>query len=133
MNNEKGISLIESLLAIVTVSLIVFLMANIPNALGLITKSKHASLAREIAIKQIEDERAINYANLVNDSSPINDARIGLLPSGSGTITITDCNPTICTNGEHIKQITVAVNWKDNNRTQNLTLNTMIGEGGINQ
>lgn len=133
MNNEKGVSLVESLLVVVAVSAIVFLLANIPNALGLITKSRHESLAREIAVKQIEDKRAINYINLVNDTSVIVDSRISLLPSGNGTVTIADCSPTICTNGEHIKQVSIVIFWKDNNKDQTLTVETMIGEGGINQ
>lgn len=131
--SELGVSLIESLLVIVIVASMVFLMANIPNAMNLVNKSKHLSLAREIAAKQIEDKRNISYANLVNDSSTISDSRINLLPGGSGLVVVADCNSQICTNGEHIKQVTVTVNWKDNSKAQIITLNTMIGEGGLNQ
>lgn len=130
---EKGFSLVESLLVVAVIGSVVFLMANIPNALVLITKSKHVSLAREIAVKQIEDKRTINYNNLVNDNSPISDSRLNLLPQGSGTIVVGDCDPAICINGEHVKQVTVTVRWQDNNKPQVVTLQTMIGEGGINQ
>lgn len=130
---EKGVSLIESLLVVVVIGSVVFLIANIPNALMLIGKSRHVSLAREIAVKQIEDKRTINYVNLVNDDSPILDTRLGLLPQGSGTVVVGDCPPAICTNGEHVKQVTVTVTWQDNNKSQVITLKTMIGEGGINQ
>lgn len=133
MGNEKGVSLIESLLVVVVIGSIVFLMANIPNALTLINKSKHVSLAREIAVKQIEDKRTINYTNLVNNSSPIADNRLSLLPQGFGTVEVTDCDPTVCTNDEHIKQISVTINWQDNNKLQAISIQTMIGEGGINQ
>ncbi len=125
--------MIESLLVVVILGSIVFLISSLPNSFMLVGKSKNVSLAREIAIKQIEDKRTINYSNLVNDSSGISDSRLGLLPNGSGTVTVEDCNPVVCTNGEHIKQVTVIVNWKDNNKPQNVTLKTMIGEGGINQ
>lgn len=133
MEKESGVSLIESLLVVVVVGVLVFLLASIPNSLMLITKSKHASLAREIALKQIEDQRTINYSNLVNDSSPISDSRLATLPQSSGTVTVEDCDPAICTSGEHIKQITVSVGWLDNSKMQTLMLKTMIGEGGINQ
>lgn len=133
MEKESGFSLIESLLVVVVIGLIVILVASIPNSLMLITQSKHMSLAREIAAKQIEDKRIINYVNLVNDNSPVSDPRLTALPQGNGMVTVEDCNPAICTNGEHIKQITVSLNWLDNSKTQNLTLKTMIGEGGINQ
>lgn len=133
MKEEKGFSLIESLLVVVIIGSVVLLIANIPNALMLIAKSRHVSLAREIAVKQIEDKRTINYVNLVNDNSPITDTRLNLLPEGSGTVEVGDCDPSICTNGEDIKQVTVTVSWRDNNKTQTITLKTMIGEGGINQ
>lgn len=133
MENEKGFSLIESLLVVAILGSVVFLFANFPNALILVTKSKHTSLAREVATKQIEDKRTINYVNLVNGLLPINDSRLGSLTQGSGTVEVSDCDPSICTNGEQIKQVKVTVIWMDNNKPQNITVQTMIGEGGINQ
>ena len=141
-SNERGFSLIESLLVVVIIGSIVFLIANIPNAIMLITKSRHISLAREIAIKQIEDKRMINYSNLALGSSAISDNRLSALPQGSGTVVVgvknennewINCDTSICTNGENIKQVTIEVNWIDNNKPQSVSLKTMIGEGGINQ
>lgn len=133
MIDERGVSLIESLLAVVVIGSVVFLISSIPNALMLIGKSRHLSLAREIAVKQIEDKRTINFANLVNDNSSVVDSRLSLLNQGSGTVEVSDCDPTVCTNGEHIKVVTVTVNWQDNQKPQTVILKTMIGEGGINQ
>lgn len=126
MKNQKGVSLVESLLVVVVMAAIVFLMANLPNAMNLVSKAKHLSMAREIVAKQIEDKRSISYANLVNDSSAISDSRISLLPSGNGTIAVADYE-------ESIKQITVTVSWKDNNKNQIVVLKTLIGKGGLNQ
>ena len=135
--NEKGISLAETLLIILSIGFIVILLASLPNSMGLISKSRHVSLAREIASKQIEDKRSVSYANLVKDTvqiTPSVDSRISLLPSGAGTIVVDDCNiQNICTNGEHIKQVNVTVTWKENLKNQSITLKTLIGEGGLNQ
>lgn len=136
MMKEQGLALVESLLVIVVSAAIVFLLANLPNAMNLINKSKHLSLAREIVAKQIEDKRVTNYLNLVNDTTIITssvDSRISALPNGSGTVLVEECPSSICTNGEHVKQVTVTINWKDNNKLQEVTLKTLIGEGGINQ
>lgn len=130
---KQGFSLIEILLIVVLVGIIVILLANLPNTMLLVNKSNHLSLAQEIATKQVEDERGINYANLVNGSTSINDSRISQLPFGAGTALVEDCPTQICTNGEHVKQITVTLTWKDNQKTQNISLKTFIGEGGINQ
>ncbi|TSC87431.1 MAG: Uncharacterized protein G01um10147_608 [Microgenomates group bacterium Gr01-1014_7] len=130
---ERGVSLIESLMVIVAVAVIIFLIANIPNAISLMTKSNHLSLAREIALKQLEDKRTTSYINLVNGTTAIADSRFGLLPQGAGTVIVSDCDPLVCTNGEQVKKITVAVSWKDNNKTQDFKIDTFIGEGGLNQ
>ncbi len=133
MKKESGVSLIESLLVVAVTGSLVFLLAAIPNAMMLLTKSRHLSLAREIAVKQLEDKRTISYSNLVNDSSPVNDTRLSLLPEGNGTVIVEDCSFSICTNEEQAKQITVNVSWKENSKAQNITLKTIIGAGGINQ
>ena len=132
-SRNKGVTLIESLLVVVVVGGIVLLLANLPNAIGLIGRSRHLSLAREIIAKQVEDKRATSYINLVNDISPIVDPRIALLPSGSGQVKVEDCDPLICTNSENIKQIIVTVNWVENSKLQSISLKTLIGEGGLNQ
>lgn len=133
INSARGISLIETLLAVAVVGTAVFLIANLPNAMGLVNKSRHLSLAREIAAKEIEDKRNISYINLVPDTTAIIDSRISLLPSGNGQVIVTDCDPLICTNDEYIKQVTVTVQWKEGSKDQQVSLKTFIGEGGINQ
>lgn len=134
LNSDKGVSLIELVVVIATVSSIVFLMANIPNSLGLITKSKNLSLAREIGTKQLEDIRVTNYLNLVlDDPVPISDQRLTLLPQGKGSVLIKACPLEICTNGESLKQVSVTVEWQENNKNQKITLKTLLGEGGLGQ
>lgn len=137
MSNQRGVSLIEALLVMVVLFGIVLLMENFPNAINLINKSKHLSIAREIATKQIEDKRATNYLNLVAPSltniTQSVDLRISLLPSGSGIVEINVCDPLICTTAEEIKHIRVTINWKENDKNQTIRLDTLIGSGGLNQ
>lgn len=130
---NKGVSLIETLLVVVTLSAVTFLIANIPNAFNLINKSKHLSTAREIAAKVIEDKRSLSFANLVNDNSAILDLRINLLPQGSGTVVVEDCSQQICPNLEPVKQVTVTLNWKEGSKQQQISLKTLIGEGGLSK
>ena len=110
-----------------------FLLSNLPSSLTLISKSNHLSLAKDIAIKQIEDKRSILYTNLANGTTSISDSRLNSIPHATGNIVISDCSVAICTSSEQIKKITVTINWKDNNKDQRVTLSTFIGEGGINQ
>lgn len=129
---QAGVSLVEILLVLVGIGFIVIIISNLPNALGLVTKSRYDSVAREIAVKQIEDKRSVSYLNLVNGTQPIVDSRLSILPSGTGTLIIADCDPIlICTNSEAVKHIKVTISWKHNGKDQNLKLETFIGEGGL--
>lgn len=130
---EKGVSLIETLLVVVTVGFIIILMANLPNSLQLIARSGHISKALEIATKAIEDKRAISYINLADGISSIQDSRLNLLPQGAGIVEVKICEAEICTNSETVKHIKVTVSWIDNLREQDIKLETFIGEGGLNQ
>lgn len=129
----KGVSLVETLLVVLAIGFIVILLAFLPNALGLIAKSQKLSLSREIAVKQIEDKRAISYINLADGLTAISDARISLLPQGAGTTEVRSCAVEICINSEPIKHIIVTVSWIDDLKEQTQMLETFIGEGGLNQ
>lgn len=133
INCEKGASLVETLLAILTLSAIAFLIANIPGSFNLVNKSRHLSIAREIGTKAIEDKRALNFPNLVNDTLPITDPRISILPAGAGTIIVEDCPQEICSNSEVMKQLTVIITWKEGLKDQKTVFNTLIGQGGLSK
>lgn len=130
---ERGISLIESILVVAVVGATVFLLVNLPNALGLIAKARHLSLVREIASREIETKRNVSFINLVNGTEVLSDSRMSILPQGSGSVMVEDCDPAICESSESVKEITVTVNWKEGDKDQGMSLKTFIGEGGINQ
>ncbi len=130
---QNGASLIELLLVTMAVGFMVVLIASIPNSIVLIGKSQHLSLAKEIAVKQLAAKRTQTYSNLSNGSTPIQDSRLNLLPSGTGSVTIEDCSPAVCTGSEQVKQITVAINWRDNGKDQNYQVKSMIANGGLDK
>lgn len=130
---QIGLSLVELLVVIASVGIMVLLIANIPSSINLVNKSRHQSIAREIASKVIEDTRVVTYANLANGQSAINDARLFTLPSGSGTKDIEDCPAEICTNNEDTKQLTVTINWKEVGKELNYVVKTFISSGGLGQ
>lgn len=136
-NDPKGFSLIELLLVSLSVGFLVLLLANLPNSINLIGKSRQESLAREIISKAVEDRRAIAYINLSPGETPINDQRINLLPDGAGKILVEDCNPvnfpSICPNSENVKLVTVTISWKTAGKFQEAKVKTIIAEGGLNQ
>ncbi len=129
----RGLSLVELLIVVASVGMMVLLIANIPSSINLIDKSKHQSIAREIATKAVEDTRAISFANLANGVSQIVDSRLSSLPFGSGSRDIEDCDPQICTNNEATKQLTVTVAWKEAGKDVSYSVKTLISQGGLGQ
>lgn len=132
-SENKGFSLIELLLVTASVGFLVLLLGNLPNSISLIGQSRKESLAREIAVKKIEDWRTIQYINLANGQSSINDQRMRLLPEGNGVSFIEDCDPLVCTQGERAKQVTVTVRWQELGKAKEVKIKTLIAEGGLNQ
>lgn len=133
MRKNSGISLVEVLLVITAVGVLVLIIGGIPNSIGLIGKAGRQSIAREIASKQIEDKRVISYANLANGTVAVVDLRLSSLLFGSGQVLVSDCDSTVCNNGEVAKKLEVIITWKELVGTETLKLNTLISEGGLNQ
>ncbi len=131
MRNQTGFGLIEILLVSMFIGLLVILIAGIPNSLSLVGQSRYLSVAREIANKTIEDIRLLGYDNLVNSEESIVDTRISLLPGGSGTYAIENCDASVCLRGEHLKKLTVKVSWKENSKDQQIKIVTMISDNKL--
>ena len=125
-------SLIEIVLIIFIVGFLVLLLGSIPNSMSLVSKAGHIGIAKEIAGGQLEKIRHESFANLTNGETEITDLRLSELVDGSGVVAIEDCDPSICTNGEDIKKVKVEVLWKEGGKSQNIILETLITEGGIN-
>lgn len=131
--NNKGVSLIELLLVMALVGFLVLLIANLPNSINLIGKANHQSTALKIASKALEDKRSLQYQNLANGEQALSDPRLLRLPSGSGQVLVEDCDPLICTQGENARQVFVKVTWQESGKAQEVTLKTLISEGGLSQ
>lgn len=135
-NNKNGFSLIEILLVLAGVGFLIILLSALPNSIKLVSWARDQSLAREIAAKQIETTRDQSYINLALGTQTLDkttDPRFELLPSGSGQKTIENCDIQICTQSEHVKKITVTINWAQEGDIKHVQLVTFIAEGGLNQ
>lgn len=102
-----------------------------------LTQSSIRARANAVANLEIEQLRSRSFDSLpapyqgvllsTAGSNPINLAQ--QLPDGSASLAIQYHNPPDNT----IKQATVTVNWRDDQRNQQLIYTTLIGQSGINQ
>lgn len=124
--NNKGVSLIELLLVIAMVGFLVLLIGNLPNSINLIGKANHQSIALKIASKALEDKRGLQYANLANGEAALSDPRLLKLPSSGGLVLVEDYDSTI-------KQVLIKVTWIENGKNQEVSLKTLVSEGGLSK
>ena len=135
---QSGISLIEIVISLMMVGFVILIIANIPQAMRLITSSSHESLAKDIVTKKIEDLRNQGYSLLSDGTTPFNgdnpgslgyDSRIDNLPFGAGTIVVSQC-PS-CSTSEQIKQVEVRVTWNESGKIKNVDVYTLIAGNGL--
>lgn len=132
-HNQLGISMVEIVLVIATIVFLALTITSLPSAISSINKSRHASIAREITSREVEYLRKQTYANLPNGTSNFADPNLSNLPNYAATYEIIDCPVQICSSSEKIKKVTVKVSWNELTDRKDVTLVTMIGEGGVGQ
>lgn len=133
-SHQQGFSLVEGLMIAVIAIFIVLVIGSLTPFINLIGSSRYESLAKDIAQKQIEDLRALPFANLTNTASPaptVVDSRLSKLPQGSGLYTIEDCDPGVCLNSEKLKKIHIIINWKEAAKDKKVDLDTFVANGGL--
>lgn len=132
-NQQKGVTILELVLVVFTIGFMALLINNLPGAVKSISISKHLSIAKNIADKEVEYLRRQTYGNLTNGAMTFTDLSLSNLPQGSASYTISDCPVSICTQGESVKQAQVTVSWKEEGKVSSVNLYTLISDGGLGQ
>lgn len=130
---QKGVSFAELILVIAAVAFLGLIISNLPSSVATINKSRHASIAQEIATREVDYLRKQTYANLPNGINTFSDSNLSSLPGATATYEIKNCPAEICTSQEMVKQLEVKVSWKEGGDSKNVDLVTLIGEGGVGQ
>lgn len=128
---SKGFTLLEIVIVVMVIGAIIMVILGLPSSINSVTRSKHASIALEIAAKKIEDLRVSGYANLAGETTSITDPRLAQLTSGTGSVEITDCPAEVCTNSEPVRKVNVKVSWSEAGGPKEVKLETFISEGGL--
>ena len=123
--NAGGYILIEVVisLGIIAIFFILFQAAAVTAILN--RDVKHKDLALRIAQSQVENLRSLGYAALPTSSS-FAGAQLSLLPDGQATTTFSQYNSKTL-------QAVVTVSWQESGskNRHNVSLNTLISEGGL--
>lgn len=128
---SKGFSLVEILLVVSALFFLGLLVASLPSAISSINKSRHTSLAKEAASRQLNSLRQQGFSNLANGSSGFADSSLSSLNNVTATYEVEDCPVEICTNNEETKKVIVKIAWKELGDDKRVELQTLVSEGGI--
>ena len=131
LKNSAGFSLAEVIIAITLLGIMVFVIANIPQAIRIISSSQVESKVREVVAKKMEDIRLTGYDNLPIGTTNFSDPRLSSLTAVSAVTTVVDCPAAVCAGGEPIKQVTIEIAWNENNNDKNFQVVTLVGKGGL--
>lgn len=133
MRKDSGVSLVELVLVIAAIGFLALLVNNLPSSISSINKSRHASLARGLASKQMEYLRRQTYANLSSGASSFSEPGLNTLSGALATYEINDCPLEVCTDQEEAKEVKVKITWNESGDSKSVELLTIIGKGGIGQ
>lgn len=127
----KGFSLVEILLVVGAIFCLGLLVAALPPAISSVNRSRHTSLAKEAASKQLNSLRQQGFANLSNGSGNFSSSALSSLNEVTAVYTIEDCSPEICSHEEKTKKVMVRISWQESGDAKKVELSTLISEGGL--
>jgi len=121
----RGFTLIEVSVSIFVIGVMIVASASLLHGVPASRLSRDQSIALVIAQNEIETLRAAGYAALPA-SGPFSDSTLASLPSGVGTLTISQYD-------SKTKRVDVAVSWTESDSSaHDVTLTTLVTEiGGL--
>ncbi|MEK7508433.1 MAG: prepilin-type N-terminal cleavage/methylation domain-containing protein [Patescibacteria group bacterium] len=125
MKNNQGFTLIELVVALGLMAIALFGYFAVLKTVTLTRFAKHQALAYQVAIKKIEELKAVPFGSLPVSGSFI-DSALSALPQVQANLTVANHGGSA-----GIKEITATISWQENGITKNVEVKTMLTSGGI--
>lgn len=123
MTRQRGFSLIEVVVSIGIMGVALLAVGTLTHTVPLSQQTRYETLALAIATDEIGGVRGGGYSS-VPASGSFTSADMSSLPSGAGTVAVSDYN-------DKTKQVTVTVSWQKPGLTaRSISLSTLITEVG---
>jgi prepilin-type N-terminal cleavage/methylation domain-containing protein len=129
---QQGFTLIELVVAAAFMGIVVVAIAELFIGLRQINQTaNNYTIASQVAQQLVETYRNTPYGNITVGTANVTTSALGPYPSllspRSATVTVTQVNA----NG--IKQVDVAISYKDRTGTKNVQYSTQISNKGLNR
>lgn len=135
MRTVRGIGLVEILIAVAIVGLaITVLLGAFSFAVRTNLRARHTAIAHRVASQEMELLRVTPFAQFPANQNQgafvgsVSD--LDRLPQGQATLTIANY-PSGSTSGD-MREVTIEVRWNEGSLVRQISLTTIVGEGGIN-
>lgn len=125
LQKENGFGILEVVVTLFIVGVTLLLFAVVSNAVVLNKYNRYKEIALRIAEHELQVLRTTPYANLPASGS-VSNAQLSTIPSGAGTINITEVSTGL-------SQATVTITWLNPTGTvnQQVSLATYLWQGGL--
>ncbi len=124
---QAGFTIIEVVVTLFILGVTLVLFQVTAHSVALNKYSRYKEVAVRIADQKMQTLRITPFASFPT-SGTFSDSRMSLLPSGQGSITVTDINSTL-------KDVKVTVTWLNSKNTANqqIEVRTYVAQGGLGQ
>jgi hypothetical protein len=127
---NKGLSLIEALVAISLLMVMIFIYSTFINLIKLNSANEDTSSAIFLASQEVEIIKQLSFSELTNreNAAFIGDVDLNVLTNGQGKLTIQDF-----LGDSNIKKVDVVIEWQRMDATNNINVSTLISLYGLSQ
>lgn len=125
MKNKQGFTLIELVVALGLIAVTLFGYFAVLKTVTLTRFAKHQALAYQVAIKKVEELKAVPFGSLPVSGS-FTDSALAALPQVQANLTVADYGGSA-----GIKEITVTISWQESAGAKNVQVKTILTSGGI--
>ena len=123
--SRRGFTLVELVVALGLIAITLFCYFAVLKTVTLTRFAKHQALAYQVAVKKIEELKAVPFGSLPVTGS-FTDSALTALPQAQANLTVTDHGGSAS-----VKEITVTISWQESVGAKNIQLKTMLTNGGI--
>jgi len=124
---SRGFTLIELIIGLALTVGALALFGVILSTVPLTRESRNQNIVYKVAGKKIEELRVTPFASLPS-SGVFTDSGLNDLTSSTAVLTVSDFG-----GNTEIKQINVSITWDEEGTARNLSLDTLIIDGGLSQ
>jgi len=132
---KRGFALIDTVVAIGLIGLSLAVLAGVYPARRLSQMSRAYVIAQAVAQTKMEELRLLGFAALNSSQNTVfTDSNLNKLKDAAGAYAVTEFDAdNDGQNEDDIKKITVTVTWSERGESKIVSLQTLLGQTGLNQ